>query len=368
MAGERYIGTDESGRPRYLGGNGKLLPAGFSPTKKAAKKAGKKAGSPRRPSSPWVRGSMDAFMRAAGGVDDASVRRQREKDTGPIRQVSLMGVDPRSAEGQEIMDLLAAGMTPDMPEVQALVEEYQGKLLGPVARKTRDAKVGNTGMYQNQYGFTAGDEFRQLDILSTEILVRTQDRMAALGILGKHIPGRKDPATLEAFRSLLTLANTEGEGWANMLHSLEEQKIAMGDEWAFDKDGNERAPFTAQAYLAPDYATLANAVRTQMRGSLGRDPDDSEIAQLTAELEGWYREEYDEEVEAARREYEMEGTDEGGVPEPGVDIDPEARFREAFETRFANGIQWRQEREEDQSQAGLVQGSAATIGQAMRGN
>lgn len=337
-----------------------------APRKKAAAgKGGGKAG------SPWGRSSMDALLNAAGRQDAANLDRQ----AAPLRQVSLLGVDPRSSEGQQIMDYLTSGADPSMPEVQELVEQYQSKLIGPLTSRVRSEKVapGRTGLTYNQYGYMKGDEYAELDRLGAEALARTQDRLAALGILEGFLPGKRDARTVEAFSGVLQLSNSEGVSWAEMLGDLERQKVEMGDDWVFDLDGKEkdRQPFITPAYLAPDYATLAQTVTDQMRQVLGRDPDESEIGQLTAELDGWYKGEFNEEVAAMRSEYDagVEADEVGRAQAAGEfrKVDPVARFKQAFEAKFADEIDFIEDRDETQRQGKVIQSGISTLSQMSGG-
>lgn len=287
-----------------------------------------------------------------------------------VRTVSMLGVDPRSREGQDILYLLETGMTTSDPEVQALVDEYQGKLIGPQSRRTLSPDVTGTNLVNNQYGYVKGDEFRQLDSITAESLARTQERMAALGMLEDYIPGKKDPKTIQAFGDLLFMSNGEGLSWAEMLGELERQKEELGDDWAWGdgsgSGGRERAPFVAPTYLAPDYATLAQTVKGQLRDALGRDPDDSEMALLTAELAGWDRQSFDAEVAAERAEYDAaeEGRDAPGVQQS---VDPVARFRESFEQKFAAEIQGIERTEEAAETSENVRGAVSRLSQMSGG-
>lgn len=293
------------------------------------------------------------------------------------QMVSRMGVDPRSPQGKEIADLIASGADPNDPMMESyfgeLVAEYQESLIGPLSKRGTPAPGDAMGPFfdreDNQFGYTAGDAFGELDNLSTENLARIQSRLVGLGLLDGFVPGRKDPETQKAFAYLLEMANASGRNWASELSDLE--RLQAEDPENFlggaggSGSGRGRAPFTAPAYLAPDYATLAQGVKDQMRQALGRDPDDDEIAQLTAELDGWYRQSYDEEVEAARREYEM--AEEGGTPEAGRSVDPASRFKESFESKFAGEIAFREQKDEVEGQQELVQGAVSAVSQMAGG-
>ena len=309
----------------------------------------------------------DSGSPLGGAIDRLGRRIVGEYDKGLLRRVSMLGVDPRSSEGQQILDLLLMEVPINSPEVKSLVDEYQSKLIGPQSRKSQAPGVVQ-GPFANQYGYQAGDEFRELDNLSTEYLARIQDRMAALGMLDGFVLGRKDQNTVKAFSELLWMSNAEGTSWIVQLSDLEKQKELMGEDWAWGdgSGGRDRAPFVAPTYLAPDYATLAQTVKGQLRSELGRDPDESEIALLTAELSGWDREAFDNEVAAARAEYDAaeEGRDVPGVAQA---IDPLARFKESFESKFAGEIQGIERTEEAAETSENVRGAVSTLSQMSGG-
>jgi len=335
----------------------------------APRRGGRQDSAERRSGAIGGRGNrFGAVAQRLGG------RISEEYDRGLIRRVSMLGVDPRSTEGQQILLWLDSGMDVNSPEVGDLVAQYQDGLIGPQSKKTR-AGAPTAGPFNNQYGYRAGDEFGELDNLSTEYLARVQDRMAALGMLDGYVRGRKDQSTVKAFADLLWMSNAEGTSWIVQLADLEKQKEAMGDDWAWgDGSGRgDRAPFVAPTYLAPDYATLAQTVKSQLRDQLGRDPDESELALLTAELAGWDREAFDAEVAQARAEYDAgvvadETGEDQAAGTAGTAVDPVARFKESFESKFAAEIRGNQRQDEAAKTGELVRGAVGVVSQMAGGN
>lgn len=302
-------------------------------------------------------GAFDAVRNVGRTVQRASA----DADAALLRTVSRLGVDPRSPEGMEILTYLDAGLDAGAPEIKELVLAYQDSLVGPQSKKTR-AGAPTAGPFNNQYGYRAGDEFGELDNLSTEYLARVQDRMAALGMLDGYVRGRKDQSTVKAFADLLWMSNAEGTSWIVQLADLERTKAEMGDDWEWgDGSGRgDRAPFVAPTYLAPDYATLAQRVKTELREQLGRDPDESELALLTAELSGWDREAFDAEVEAAKAEYDA--AEDGRSESPTVQtIDPLARFKESFEQKYAAEIRGNERQDEAAETGEIVRGAVGNL-------
>jgi len=316
----------------------------------------------RRRTFPNIGKAMTGFVERASRAnpnEDADRRLQQ--------QVSRLGVDPRSPQGQEILVLLMSGIPLSDPMVKEQVDDYQQALIGPQSKRTRQADP-MVGPGLNQYGYKAGEEFSILDGMSTEVLARVQDRMAALGMVEGYLPGRKDKATRDAFAELLWMANGEGKSWMQTLYSLERQKEEMGDDWAWGDDSGSggRGKYVAPTYLAPDYATLAQRVKEQIRSDLGRDPDESELALLTAELSGWDREAFDVEAAAARDEWEA--AEDGRDASPTVQaVDPVARFKESFESKFRAELRGIQRTEEATETSENVRGAVGLLSQMSGG-
>lgn len=351
----RVKGMVEESRPFSGGGAGSRTPARPAPRPLSGDDN-------RRRSRPNIGKAITGFVDRAGRANP-----NEDVDRRLQQQVSRLGVDPRSNEGQEILVLLMQGIPITDPMVREQVDAYQQSLIGPQSKRTRqgDPMVG-PGL--NQYGYRAGEEYSLLDGMSTEILARVQDRMAALGIVEDFIPGRRDKKTVEAFSEILWMANAEGRSWMQTLTDLERQKAEMGDDWAWgDGSGSgDRPEFVAPTYLAPDYATLAQRVKDQLRSELGRDPDESEMALLTAELSGWDRDAFEVEAEAARAEWEA--AEDGRDESPTVQaVDPIARFKESFESKFKAELSGIERTEEATETGEAVRGAVSTISQMTGG-
>lgn len=302
----------------------------------------------------------------------------------PVQRISRMGVDPRSPQGEGILDLLTLpGIDPNDPIVQQqigeLVEEYQSDLIGPMARNTeRPGDIGPVfARGGNLYGYKTGDAFGELDKLNTEDMARVQARLVGLGLLENYIPGRKDGDTQKAMGWLLQMSNASGWDWKRELNSLERIQAEDPEAWKdrMGMGGGEDdgpAPFVRDSYLAPDYATLAQTVKSQMRESLGRDPDEAEMALLTAELSGWDREAFDVEQAVAEQQYnaqvsaQEDGT-AGLTGGEGQAVDPVARFKESFESRFRGALAFNQDREQTEGEQELTRGAVSTLSQMSGG-
>lgn len=186
---------------------------------------------------------------------------------------------------------------------------------------------------------------------SPEYIAGIQDRMRRAGLLrkGQASIGWWDEASANAMFQLMTEANSKGVEWEAALDAREEAWKNMSPEDLAAAAG--RGPFVAPAYMAPDYDTLAQAVKQTFRQTLGRDPKDYEMALLADKMSRDYRAQYSAEVAAARSEYDAanraivyEEPQSGGTVRS---VDPMASLAEFFEKRYAGEI----ELEQDQSES-----------------
>lgn len=342
----QYLGTDDRGMPVYAGGGGSSRLTTAFERMFASLSEQSRGTVARRTGSPLGTAVQEGLRRTA-------------TSTGLRREPTVWGGAAGQA-GNSLPGVYEAGQAVGRDAVYKETHPYIGDYKGPDA-----IQPGNMHALNPFTGYRANDQYNILRKMSTETLVRLQDRLTRLGLADGMVPGQLDDETVAAFENVLAVANREGKAWDLVLFDIERAVEAGTYDPKANGRGSSRAPFTAPAYLAPDYATLAQGVKDQMRQALGRDPDDDEIAQLTAELDGWYRQSYDEEVEAARREYEM--AEEGGTPEAGRSVDPASRFKESFESKFAGEIAFREQKDEVEGQQELVQGAVSAVSQMAGG-
>jgi hypothetical protein len=144
---------------------------------------------------------------------------------------------------------------------------------------------------------------------------------------------------------------------------LADEANGIGDPWQIQLDrvrgdpseaakrrakgaGADRAPFTAPAFLAPDMATLTQAVKQSVRQRLGREPTALEMGELIATLDTDYTAEFGVQVAALRSEFDARErgfeTDEPQAAGSFRSVNPADRFAEHFEERFAGEIDVRE--------------------------
>lgn len=175
---------------------------------------------------------------------------------------------------------------------------------------------------------------------------RIQRRLVAAGLLEEANIwlGFWDSASQKAYETALGFANQQGktadqvisEMAANLPESVREARA----------QAERSRQFQAPPFLAPDPAALANLVQDRARSELGRDLSPSEVAELTSTLTAGFRAQHEARVAADRAAFEAQtALGETGVPQtPGTfgDVDPVARFRQVFESRFGPEIGFRE--------------------------
>ena len=198
-----------------------------------------------------------------------------------------------------------------------------------------------------------GDDFAVLEAMNTEQLARFQDTAVALGLVREVIPGRLDDSTLNAMGTLMALGNRQQTPWQSVLDGIQKSG-GLANRGAAEQ-------FDRPTYMAPDYATLAQEVKATFRKRLGRDPDEAEMGLLVGELQGWDRQSFDAEVSAREGDFVNQQTagQQAGGTQQGVD--PLARFQQVFEQRYANELDFVEDKQTAQESRAAVQSATDTL-------
>ena len=188
--------------------------------------------------------------------------------------------------------------------------------------------------------YRSGDEWRIFVALSPERRAQVKQQLVDAGLLNEASleGGRRatvwDAEAADAMRVVLTMANGNSMQWWTALRSVadgaEERRKAARESLT--------QPFVAQPYVAPDWATLAQAARETASRELGRDLKDWEVAMLGDELSAYSRQQYGAEVAAARAYHDagnraiVEETDQSAGTVQGVSAADRfaERFRELY--------------------------------------
>ncbi|KKL26888.1 hypothetical protein LCGC14_2390720, partial [marine sediment metagenome] len=219
---------------------------------------------------------------------------------------------------------------------------------------TRPGDPTRTQTFEPRY--FEGDE-RAPQSLDGTVIARLQKRLVAAGLLNEdeYYAGYWTEVSWLAYKTALGVANTNGTDVSKAIDELiRTLPQSIKDERDLDK-------FAEPPYLTPDYATLAQTVKRTMRNELGRDPTAGELAQLTREMSGFAREQFDVLTERERIIFEGgketvtpptltfgQPLPEGQPPSLNLfgpratpvgpqtlqNVDPAARFQELFEQRF----------------------------------
>lgn len=234
-----------------------------------------------------------------------------------------MSVNAPPPQGDSFADIEGApppGAAAAMPQAEVVGGIYGGTVSGEPMFQPDGRMTGPLALNEGATGHTyyEGDQFSILKGLNTEDLVRLQEQLAAVGLAANPLYGEVgDESTLNAMSKLLSLANRSGTSWDATLTRLSTNPRLQEEA--------KEPEFEEPTYLAPDYASIAQRVKGMFRDQLGRDPDQGEMAQFTAELQGWDKDNFNAQVAADRADFEGEG---GGTVQS---VDPVARFQERFE-------------------------------------
>lgn len=235
-------------------------------------------------------------------------------------------------DDQALNDIIATavqGMSSGLPSASGIIGNHWGGTAEPwqgVPYKLPETTDKLAEPYHE------GDDFSMLSEMNTEQLARFQDTLVATGLVREVVPGRIDDETVRGMGTLMALGNRQAEPWQDILDGIVR---AGGLESAKARAAQQ---FDPKPYVAPDYATIAQEIKATFRQRLGREPDQAEMAQLSSEMFGWDKQGYNQQVAAERQQFEnaqTEGEQPGGT---FTQVDPLARFQEAFDRRYANEL------------------------------
>jgi hypothetical protein len=296
--------------------------------------------------------------------------RQVSPQTGEFIPGGLM------TDGQTIFEPFPEGETGPKPEpfIGGFPEHFLGPnpdYAGIVEQQARFDRFRHLGLQEDyaQMFQQIPDEFRppiyrDFDNISLfagktpEYIAQVQQQLIDSGLLTNKdvIPGYWGEASERAMLYAMDDANGTGSTWQEVLGRRSEAMANLTPEQLAARAG--RAPFTAPAYLEPDYATLSQAVRRTFAQMLGRDPEDYELALLAQQMDADFRSSYGAELSAARAEYDAgnRAIVEGEAQAAGTfqAIDPMARFQERMLAKYGTEIERREDIGELQQNAQLM--------------
>lgn len=217
---------------------------------------------------------------------------------------------------------------------------------------------GQPYVYGEPLQMRAGATFRDMDHwnlfggLAPEVIATWQQQLVEAGYIKdsdtaglEGVYGGKTPLAMEQ-----AMLEANGNGYDDIgewLSFKAEQRDRMSDEEKMREAGIRQ--FVAPAYIAPDYATLAQTVKSVMDQKLGRRAHDWEVKMLASQLDSDFSRQFGVEVAAAESEYaagnhqllEEAGLAEGEGPSAGSfrGVSPVDRLAEKLDTLYAPEIE-----------------------------
>lgn len=227
------------------------------------------------------------------------------------------------------------------PETLAHLNQLEGvdKILGdyfkeppkPTDSFEQRGFENSPSLLKNPY--VEGEAYGFLEAMPAEFRIQIQQTLKALGVITGNVSWGEvgDPATIKGFNELLAMSNAAGTRWTATLQRLQNTATSLG--FGSGSGGGGGGGRMVPAYVAPDPATLAQTVKQNLRQRLGRDPQQEELDALSAELSSFAKQAYDSQVAAAQ----------GAAT---TDVDPQARFQELIESKYANELQMLDDRDD----------------------
>lgn len=253
---------------------------------------------------------------------------QTEKLAQELGEPFEVAAAKRIAEWEAaILDALGDPIGPpgiSLPRGWTAVREIQMHTMGPGGPQDGTTQAEFPARYYADDALVAP--------VPTEQIPELQEAFIAAGLLeeGSFWSGVWDAQTIKAYTTVLGYANLWGVTWESALQRIEQAHTKLQQDQENKKTVSE---IIAETYVQPDYATLAQEVKSMFRQRLRREPTEQELAELTAALGGWYRASFDVQMQIAE---EAEARAESGSDEPiqAQDVDPVARLGELFDERF----------------------------------
>lgn len=244
-----------------------------------------------------------------------------------------VGVDPRTGQPIE-------GQTQGLPQRTETVDD--------VLTPNRNLARERTRTVPPQY--KEGDQLKFSGRNPVEIK-NMQERLVQAGVLkeGSFWPGVWDAESQKAYKEVLAYANqsgaTDDEMIARLVTAGGASAVGAGVGGATDVSG-----FVAEPYLAPDYDSLADGVRTYMEQELGRDVRDEEVKALADKMGADHLAAYQAQLGKARMMYDarLQAAETGEEAGGGTvqDVDPVASFHEEFRKKYKPEIETEQREDE----------------------
>ena len=236
---------------------------------------------------------------------------------------------------------------------------------GPEYRLPDQTRTPQYLEYQNFAMFAGKDPvyLNQIQLTMYQAGVLDQEDMTPGGWWGEE--------EAKAMGQLMFEANINGTTWLEAAAAriaggaLEKKKQAARGA------GPTAQPFVQEPYLIPDYDNLATAVRRTVSGTIGRQPEDWELALLAEKLNQDYRAQYEAET-VANRAYHDAGnrallSDTDQTSGEVQTVDPLSSLAEAVFQRYRQEIDFGERKEEHAYSVQRMMSNLAGIEQMVGG-
>lgn len=224
------------------------------------------------------------------------------------------------------------------------------------------------------------DQWRDFATKSPEYQTMVQAQLIEAGLMDPddYIPGTWTFDAARAMEFAMFESNATGgrKTWVQVLRERAQGRAEAGlDEETKSLLKSRR--LVLPAFRSPDYASLSTSVKDLFRNQLGREPADWEVALLADQLNTDYRAAYDADVSALTAEFEAgnraiidsDATGAAAIQSAGTvgAVDPVARLRDRFETKYASEFELGEDRIAERQNVGNVFSILTKTNNAMSG-
>lgn len=333
-------------------------------------------------------------MEAGGGGQTVQIE---NPVTGELEEVQMSDPNAEPVSAEELLEEQIAAWTqgaigvPDgyvATRQNFLPSARSGGFIEGDMPNSRGSTGGSSAPGEVVPRYFSGDHL-QMAGMPPERIVQIQRQFEQAGLIDMdgYYAGVWDESTSAAMSALMGMANASGKTWEQQLDFLQRNL----PESVKEQRNRDRAQqiaaesFIASPYMKPDYATLAQDMKSVFRQRLGREPSDSEMSELSSAMSAAYRQEYEQEtVPFERAQYDAEqafaelveadlaagGTGEGLMapsPRSVPGVDPIARFGELFDERFGSELNFIEGQEDTQQNMDNVYASLLSMNRMING-
>lgn len=186
---------------------------------------------------------------------------------------------------------------------------------------------------------------------------RLQRDLAEAGLLDAYLPGVWDEASIDAYQSVLGLAN---------INSTTADRVIEQYRSNPELRARDAARYSPKQYTVPDLDAIEQAVRKEVESTVGAaNLSDDIYDELAMRLSSYYRDSVAQQQQMDREQFDRDQQAAAGTtpdaPPVVEQMDPMAKFRSDLEERFAASIERSEEQEVGRMNRGLFEQSQNVI-------